>query len=108
MTRSSDKALQARFSIPASLAPVYLAFKLDLAHGQSAGNGAEPKDRLIGPAGSSHFAVPIGMGRGLATQLGALYTTWLCAPGYDMRCPAAPQGSSYCHCRLAFGKRLKT
>ncbi len=72
MTRGSDGALQARFSVPASLAPVYLAFKLDLAPGQSARNGTEPADCLVGPASGGHFAVPIGMGRGLATLLGVL------------------------------------
>ena len=52
------------FKLPDKLAPVFVAFELELA-------GQGDKRRMVGPSGGlPHFAVPVGLGRGDALKYG--------------------------------------
>ena len=68
------------FKLPDKLAPVFVAFKLELA-------GHGDKRRTVGPwGGLLHFAVPVGLGKGDPLKYG-MPLSHLCPLQAAIQCP---------------------
>lgn len=61
-----------QFKVPLQLAPVMLGFRLFIVGGANKGAG-----RYLGPAGSRHFTIPVGLQAGHPLPQGASSTCWL-------------------------------